>query len=79
MAWIMANLELHMATAEDFFNWLGTIYVFYLTNRIIDLETGLDVLPKLQRRMLFNRRRAEQKTRNPMAVGSIDEFALDSL
>lgn len=39
-SWIMLYFRKHLNSKEDFTNWLGTMYVFYAINRII--ETGID-------------------------------------
>lgn len=49
-AWIMVNLEKHLGSKQEFTNWLTTIYIHYLTGRIIDFEAGAKLLPEIHRR-----------------------------
>ncbi len=46
-SWIMINLRRHLASREDFVNWLTTMYVFYLVNRLVDFEQGIQRLPQI--------------------------------
>jgi sulfatase maturation enzyme AslB (radical SAM superfamily) len=57
MAWIMANVEDHLGSESDFVNWLSTMYMFYLANRIIDFEHGAEMLPAIHQRLADWRRR----------------------
>lgn len=50
-SWIMTHLEGHLATKKDFTNWLTSLYLFYLGNRIIDFEEGVSLLPELHGRL----------------------------
>ena len=49
-SWIMLNLKRHLVSKQDFTNWLTTMYLFYLINRIVDFETGVELLPEIHRR-----------------------------
>ena len=51
-SWIMLSMKRHMTTRQDFTNWLTTMYIFYLINRIIDFEEGVQLLPEIHRRTL---------------------------
>ena len=44
-SWAMINLKKHLATKEDFTNWLTTTYLFYFINRLVDYEKGKTLLP----------------------------------
>jgi len=44
-SWIMLHMRRHLGTRRDFVNWLTTMYVFYLVNRLIDFEAGMQRLP----------------------------------
>ena len=48
-SWIMINLKKHLSTKQDFTNWLTTMYLFYLINRIVDFEEGRKLLPEIHR------------------------------
>jgi hypothetical protein len=50
-SWIMTNLERHLATKKDFTNWVTSLYLFYLGNRIVDFEEGVALLPELHDRL----------------------------
>ena len=50
-SWVMLNLKKHLGTKQDFTNWLTTMYLFYLINRIVDFEEGVKLLPEMHRRV----------------------------
>lgn len=50
-SWIMVNMKKHLGSVEDFTGWLGTMYVFYLINRLVDYDTGIVKLGRIQRRL----------------------------
>ncbi|MDZ7362640.1 MAG: hypothetical protein ONB46_18230, partial [candidate division KSB1 bacterium] len=35
---------------QEFTNWLTTMYLFYLINRIVDFDEGIKLLPEIHRR-----------------------------
>ncbi|MBK8920939.1 MAG: hypothetical protein IPM81_05440 [Saprospirales bacterium] len=48
----MINLRKHLGSAEDFSNWLTTTYLFYVINRIVEVEEGMRLLsPKIMLNM----------------------------
>ncbi len=49
----MLNMKAHLASKQEFTNWLTTMYLFYLINRIIDFEAGVKLLPELHRRVSY--------------------------
>ncbi|MCI0443736.1 radical SAM protein [bacterium] len=49
-SWIMLNLRKHLASKQEFTWWLTTTYMFYLINRIVDFESGIQVLPEIHER-----------------------------
>jgi hypothetical protein len=51
MSWLMLNMERHLNTREEFTNWLTTMYLFYLVNRLVDFDAGIQFLPKLHQLM----------------------------
>ncbi len=50
-SWIMLNLRKHLASKREFTNWLTTMYMFYLINRIVNFEQGIQLLPEIHRRV----------------------------
>jgi MoaA/NifB/PqqE/SkfB family radical SAM enzyme len=50
-SWIMLNMKYHMASKQEFTNWLTTMYLFYLINRIVNFEVGVKLLPELHQRV----------------------------
>jgi MoaA/NifB/PqqE/SkfB family radical SAM enzyme len=54
-SWIMMNLEGHLGSKKDFTNWLTSLYLFYLGNRIVDFEEGVALLPELHDRLRLQR------------------------
>lgn len=67
MTWIIANLERHLGSRRDFTRWLATMYIFYLSSRIIDFDRGVGLLATIHRRLAELRReeRAELAPRLP--------------
>jgi organic radical activating enzyme len=49
-SWIMVNLRKHLGSKQDFTNWLTTMYLFYLINRLVDFKEGVQLLPEIQDR-----------------------------
>ena len=54
-SWIMINMKKHLASVQDFTNWLSTMYVFYLVNRLVDYEMGIGNLALIQQRLRLSR------------------------
>jgi len=52
-SWIMINLRKHLGSKREFSNWLTTVYLFYLINRIIDFGEGIQLLPEIQQQGQF--------------------------
>ncbi len=52
ISWIMMNLDRHLTTAVDFENWLTTMWVFYLGNRILGFDERIGRLPELHARAI---------------------------
>jgi hypothetical protein len=46
-SWIMIHMRKHLGSKTDFSNWLTTMYVFYLVNRIVDFASGVERLPEI--------------------------------
>jgi hypothetical protein len=55
MSWIMLDLEKHLASKQEFSNWLTTMYLFYLANRIVDFDRGIELLPEIHARTSYLR------------------------
>ena len=49
-SWIMMNLHRHLDSVQDFTNWLTTMWVFYVGNRILGFEDRIHLLPEIHRR-----------------------------
>jgi MoaA/NifB/PqqE/SkfB family radical SAM enzyme len=39
-SWIMINMKKHLGSRQEFTNWLTSMYMFYLINRLVDYEAG---------------------------------------
>ena len=50
-SWIILNMKKHLGSIEEFTNWLTSMYLFYLINRLVDYEEGLAWLPEIHRRV----------------------------
>ena len=50
MSWIMMNLHKHLESKREFTQWLTTMYLFYLGNRIVDFDDGIAMLPEIHGR-----------------------------
>jgi hypothetical protein len=49
-SWVMLNMKKHLGSKQEFTNWLTTMYLFYLINRIVDFDAGIKLLPEIHRR-----------------------------
>jgi MoaA/NifB/PqqE/SkfB family radical SAM enzyme len=49
-SWIMMSLKQHLGSERDFANWLVTMWVFYVGNRILPFDDRIQLLPELHRR-----------------------------
>lgn len=50
-SWVMLNMKKHLGSQKEFTHWLTTMYLFYLTNRIVDVEEGSKLLPQIHERV----------------------------
>lgn len=50
-SWIMLNMRRHLGSKQEFTNWLTTMYLFYLMNRLVDFDAGISLLPEIHRRV----------------------------
>jgi MoaA/NifB/PqqE/SkfB family radical SAM enzyme len=57
ISWIMLDLENHLSSKQEFTHWLTTMYLFYLANRIVDFERGIELLPEIHARTRHLRER----------------------
>jgi hypothetical protein len=46
-SWIMLSMKRHLETKVEFTNWLTTMYMFYLINRIVSFENSVHLLPEI--------------------------------
>ena len=44
----MINMRKHLGSRAEFANWLSTMFVFYLVNRLVNFEDGIQYLPDIQ-------------------------------
>jgi hypothetical protein len=49
-SWIMLTMRKHCGTKQEFTNWLTTMYLFYLINRLVPCDQTGEVLPEIHRR-----------------------------
>ena len=49
-SWIMLNMKKHLGSKQEFTNWLTSMYLFYLINRLVDVEEGGKHLPEIHDR-----------------------------
>ena len=50
-SWIMLSMKRHLGSKQEFTNWLTTMYLFYWINRIVEFETGAELLSEIHRRV----------------------------
>lgn len=79
MAWIIASLERHLGSVRDFTGWLSTMYMFYLSNRIIDFASGAQLLAPVHRRLAELRRRQETERPPVVAPQDVEQILLEAL
>lgn len=47
-SWVMINMRKHLHSRQAFSDWLSTLFAFYVVNRLVDYEVGLDYLRQAQ-------------------------------
>ncbi|MDH4002633.1 MAG: radical SAM protein [Xanthomonadales bacterium] len=47
-SWVMINMRKHLHSKQAFTDWLSTMFSFYVVNRLVDYETGLEYLRQVQ-------------------------------
>jgi hypothetical protein len=50
-AWVMLNMKKHLDSKQEFTNWLTSMYIFYLINRLVDYKKGIKNLTEIHRRV----------------------------
>jgi len=50
-SWVMLNMKKHLGSKQEFTNWLTSMYLFYLINRLVDYEDGVQNLPEIHQRI----------------------------
>ena len=50
-SWVMLNMKKHLGSKQEFTNWLTTMYLFYVINRIVDFDGGIKLLPEIHNRV----------------------------
>ncbi|MBS1544671.1 MAG: radical SAM protein [Bacteroidetes bacterium] len=48
-SWIMLHMKKHLGSQEEFANWLGTVFMFYFTTRLVKDSDGDAILEKVHR------------------------------
>ena len=49
-SWVMVNMKKHLGSKQEFTHWLTSMYLFYLINRLVDYESGVENLPGIHKR-----------------------------
>ena len=49
-SWIMLHMKKHLRSKKDFTNWLSCMYLFYLINRLVEPQQGMELFQKVQQR-----------------------------
>jgi len=49
-SWIMINMRRHLGSAQEFSDWLTTMFAFYVVNRLVDPDAGHELLATAQAR-----------------------------
>ena len=50
-SWVMLNMKKHLGSKQEFTNWLTSMYLFYLINRLVDYDTGIHHLTEINKRV----------------------------
>ncbi len=50
-SWVMLNMKKHLGSKQEFTNWLTSMYLFYLINRLVDYEDGVKNLGEIHNRV----------------------------
>jgi hypothetical protein len=79
MAWIIASLERHLGSKRDFTCWLSTMYMFYLSNHIIDFSKSVALLAPVHRRLAELRRQEAADLPPAGRHQDIEEILLEAL
>jgi Radical SAM superfamily len=49
-SWIMLNMRKHLGTKQEFTNWVTTMYLFYMINRLVATDGSRELLHEIHRR-----------------------------
>jgi MoaA/NifB/PqqE/SkfB family radical SAM enzyme len=79
LSWIMVNVEKHLGSKEEFTNWLTAVYMFHLTARIIDFDSGIKLLPEIHRRLSHLREGDGQSVSPARASAAVAQLVEESL
>jgi hypothetical protein len=44
-------MKKHLGSKQEFTNWLTSMYLFYLINRLVDYDNGVKHLPEIHQRI----------------------------
>jgi len=53
-SWIMINMRKHLGSRQVFSDWLVTMFAFYVVNRLVDFDAGLELLNSAQSELPAN-------------------------
>ena len=67
-SWIMINMRKHLRSRALFANWLGTSFVFYLVNRLVDFDAGTRLLAQFQKRSSQDGTGPKMAAHPPLAI-----------
>jgi len=54
-SWVMLNMKKHLGSKQEFTNWLTSMYLFYLINRLVDYDNGVNNLVEIHKRTVLDR------------------------
>lgn len=72
LTWIIVNVEPHLESKEGFTAWLTAAYLFHLTNRIVDFDSGIKLLPEIHSRLKHVRDELRGPSESPRPVDLAD-------
>ena len=50
-SWVMLNMKKYFGSKQEFTNWLTSMYLFYLINRLVDYDNGVKNLVEIHKRI----------------------------
>jgi len=54
-SWVMLNMKKHLNSKQEFTNWVTSMYLFYLINRLVNYDNGVKNLAEIHRRVCDNK------------------------